>query len=121
MNKYFNRKAITQDGIVHDSRKEANRWIELNLLQNAGAISELKRQVKYILIPAQYENKLDLKTCKNKKGKCLERECCYIADFVYRDKDGYIRVEDTKGFRTKDYVIKRKLMLFVYGLRIKEV
>lgn len=121
MTKYNNKKVTTNDGITHDSKKEAIRWMELQIMQNVGLISNLKRQVKYILIPAQYENFYDEKTGKVKKGKCLERECCYKADFVYLDCNGDFVVEDTKGFKTKDYVIKRKLMLYVHGLRIKEV
>lgn len=121
MTKYNNKKVTTNDGITHDSKKEAVRWMELQIMQNVGLISNLKRQVKYILIPAQYENFYDEKTGKVKKGKCLERECCYVADFVYLDCSGEIIVEDTKGFKTKDYIIKRKLMLHVHGLRIKEV
>lgn len=114
MNKYHNRKGQTHDGYVHDSRKEAVRWMELKLLERGGAITDLKRQMKFVLIPTQYG------TDGNGKKKLLERECSYVADFVYKE-NGKIVVEDTKGYRTKDYVIKRKLMLSVYGVRIKEV
>lgn len=124
MSKYGNIKTTTSDGITHDSRKEANRWCELLLLQRAGKIYDLKRQVKYILIPEQYvyyerfgKNGRRLKDGK----KVLEKECAYIADFVYTDvKSNTVIVEDTKGKRTKDYIIKRKLMLWVHGIRIKE-
>lgn len=92
--------------------------------ERAGEVFNLRRQVKYILIPAQYE---EIKRY-NKKGeqlksdrKCIERECAYVADFVYIDKDGKKVVEDTKGVRTKDYIIKRKLMLFRHNIKIKEV
>lgn len=98
------------DGITFDSKKEANRYCELKLLEKAGEITHLQRQVKYELIPAQ---RLD--------GKVVERAVHYIADFVYKDKDGELIVEDTKGFRTADYIIKRKLMLWVYNIRIKEI
>ena len=122
MNKYHNRKVKTTDGIVHDSQREANRWIELKLLERAGKIVNLKRQVKYVLIPAQYDEPIVSLKGKVKKGKLIERECGYVADFEYQDKDtGELVVEDTKGVRTKDYIIKRKLMLSVYGIRIKEV
>lgn len=57
---------------------------------------------------------------KNKPGKVLERECTYIADFVYY-QNGEVVVEDTKGFRTKEYIIKRKLMLYMHHIRIKEI
>jgi hypothetical protein len=89
--------------------------MELNILVNAGMITNLRRQVKYVLIPAQYEE-----VKGKKKGKLVERECAYKADFVY-EQNGETIVEDTKGFRTKDYIIKRKLMLFVYGIRVMEV
>lgn len=120
--KYGSRK-VTINGITFDSRKEAARYQELKLLERAGEIRDLKRQVKYVLIPAQraFINEIDKKG-NFKKGKLLERECAYIADFVYIDmKTGRITVEDTKGFKTKDYIIKRKLMLHVYGIRIKEI
>ena len=55
MNKYYNQKTYTSDGILHASQKEAQRWSELKLLQRAGEISDLKRQVEYELIPDQYE------------------------------------------------------------------
>jgi hypothetical protein len=106
--KYKSRK-ITVDGQVFDSKKEYIRWCELLLLQRAGEITDLKRQIKYELIPSQKIDK-----------KVAERACTYIADFVYTE-NGKTVVEDTKGFKTKDYIIKRKLMLWVHGIRIKEV
>jgi hypothetical protein len=108
-NKYRNKKVIL-DGIEFDSRKEAQRWFELRMLERAKEIANLQRQVKYVLIPSQ---KID--------GKTVERECAYIADFVYTEKDGQVVVEDTKGFRTDAYIIKRKLMLERYGIRIREI
>lgn len=122
--KYNNRK-IEVDGMVFDSRKEASRYEELLLLQKAGAISGLRRQVRYVLIPAQREWCDEIYTRgenkgKNKPGKVLERECTYIADFVYY-QNGEVVVEDTKGFRTKEYIIKRKLMLYMHHIRIKEI
>lgn len=108
MRKYKNKK-VKYDGMVFDSLKEYNRYKELKLLERAGAIEDLRTQVKYILIPSQYLN-----------GKCVERECSYIADFVYIE-NGEKVVEDTKGFKTKDYIIKRKLMLFIHGIKITEV
>lgn len=105
----------------HASRKEHRRAGELKLMQRAGLISDLREQVSYTLIPAQYGD------CGTDfKGKSvrvlLERSCRYVADFVYTDKaTGKTVVEDTKGVRTKEYVIKRKLMLAVHGIRIKEV
>lgn len=119
MSKYGNRK-ITVDGMTFDSRKEYRRYKELLLLERAGAIQNLERQVKFVLIPAQYEVKGYTKTGKP-IPRCFERECSYVADFVYQDDKGVFHVEDTKGFRTKDYVIKRKLMSHVHGIRVKEI
>lgn len=109
-NKYHSRK-ITKDGEVFDSVKEYRRWCELKLLERGKAIADLNRQVKFNLIPAQKDPAT---------GKVVERACDYIADFVYWDGKKYV-VEDTKGFKTKDYIIKRKLMLYVHGIRIREV
>ncbi|MEE0106677.1 MAG: DUF1064 domain-containing protein [Lachnospiraceae bacterium] len=122
--KYKNTK-INVDGMTFDSKKEAKRYQELSLLQKAGEISGLQTQVRYVLIPAQREVSDEVYTKgankgKYKPGKLLERECTYVADFVYY-KDGEVVVEDTKGFLTKDYIIKRKLMLYVHHIRIKEI
>ena len=96
------------------SKKERKRGAELELMQRAGIISDLQKQVPYELIPAHYE-------VINGKRKCIERACTYRADFVYFDeRTKELVVEDTKGFRTTEYVIKRKLMLHEHGIRIKE-
>lgn len=119
MSKYHSRK-VTRDGITFDSIKEFKRYNELLLLERAGAIQDLKRQVKFVLIPTQREpDKVGVRGGII-KGKVIELECSYVADFVYTE-NGKTIVEDTKGFRTKDYVIKRKLMLSVHGISIKEV
>ena len=117
--KYHSRKT-TVDGIEFDSKKEANRYRELVLLERAGRIIDLQRQVKFVLIPAQYEPDIIGKRGGVKRGKQIERECCYMADFLYTDNGKQV-VEDTKGFKTKDYIIKRKLMLWVHGIRITEI
>nr|DAQ57840.1 MAG TPA: Endonuclease [Caudoviricetes sp.] len=122
--KYGNRKTVV-DGITFDSKKEANRFRELQLLERAGKITALQRQVKYVLIPTQREfsNEIYKKGAHQghfKPGKVLEKECSYIADFAYI-QDGVYVVEDTKGVRTEAYKIKRKLMLERYGIQIKEV
>lgn len=123
-NKYHS-KNVEVNGIVFDSKREAKRYSELLLLEKAGAITELQRQVKYVLIPAQYETyeRYGKKGQQLKDGtRCIEKECSYKADFVYRDADtGKTIVEDTKGFKTKDYIIKRKLMFYVHGIKIQEV
>ncbi|MDD6332322.1 MAG: DUF1064 domain-containing protein [Clostridium sp.] len=119
MRKYRNVKT-TLDGISFDSRKEANRYEELRILEKAGLIQNLQMQVKYVLIPEQREPDTLGARGGVHKGRLIEKECAYIADFVY-EEDGKTVVEDTKGFRTKDYIIKRKLMLNVHGIRIKEI
>lgn len=106
--KYRNQK-VEQDGITHDSRKEARRWAELQAMQEAGQISDLRRQVKFELIPSQ----------RRADGKA-ERACSYVADFVYT-KSGAQIVADAKGMKTKDYILKRKLMLYVHGITVLEV
>ena len=119
MSKYHSKKVVV-NGIEFDSRKEARRYGELLLLEKAGAIRDLKRQVEYVLIPAQREpDKVGVRG-GIKKGKTIELAVKYVADFVYEENGGTV-VEDTKGFKTKDYIIKRKLMLWVHGIRIKEV
>lgn len=117
--KYHNKKVVV-DGKTFDSRKEAKRFTELSLLEKAGVISDLQRQVKFVLIPTQREPDTVGARGGIKKGKVIEKECAYIADFVYQE-NGTKVVEDTKGVRTKDYIIKRKLMLYVHRIRIKEV
>ena len=121
---------VLEDGTTHvfDSKKEAAEYKRLALLQRAGEISNLQIQVQYELIPAKYETYPRY----NKDGKrlkdgtrCIEQNCCYIADFVYTDSEGNTVVEDVKGFKKGAayglYVIKRKLMLEKYGIQIKEV
>lgn len=120
--KYNNRKIII-DGITFDSKKETLRYKELKTLEGAGVIRNLQRQVKYVLIPAQYEESDEIYVKGKNKGKhkkkLIERECSYYADFVY-ERCGKIVVEDTKGMRTAEYIIKRKLMLYVHNIKIKE-
>lgn len=113
MSKYGNLKVTTPDG-TFDSVKEYSRWQELKLLQRAGEIHDLQRQVPFVLIPTQ----------KDEHGKVVERELKYIADFVYlaNDGTGWRRVvEDVKGLKTEVYRIKKKLMLYRNGIKIQEV
>ena len=119
MSKYHSRK-VTRDGITFDSLKEAQRYQDLMLLERAGAISDLKRQVKFVLIPTQREP--DTRGVRGGiiKGKVIELECSYIADFVYTE-NGKTVAEDVKGFKTKEYVLKRKMLLYFHGIKIKEV
>ena len=128
--KYGNTKVI-MDGIQFDSQREAARYQELKLLERAGRITDLQTQVKYVLIPTQRAASFEVYKSgpnkgRRKPGKVLECECSYIADFVYT-QDGETVVEDVKGYRDPasagyaKFVIKRKLMLERYGIRIKEV
>lgn len=109
MSKYGNKK-VNLDGMTFDSQKEAHRWCELKYMERAGLITNLVRQMPITLLPAQ----------RNEKGKVIERPVKYVADFMY-EEDGKQIVEDAKGVRTKEYIIKRKLLLYRYGIRIKEV
>ena len=122
--KYHSKKTVI-DGITFDSRKEAERYSELKLLERCGAISNLELQKVYELIPAQYEmyERYGKNGQRLKDGKkCIEKSCVYKADFVYIDNEtGQQVVEDVKGFRTKEYKIKKKLMLYIHGIKIKEV
>lgn len=119
-NKYKNQKVVFM-GIEFDSQLEANRYADLVLMQRAGEISELRRQVEYELIPSQREPDTVGPRGGVKPGKVIERAVYYIADFVYKDKQGNTVVEDTKGVKTPDYTIKRKLMLWIHKIRIKEI
>jgi hypothetical protein len=123
--KYGSHK-ITVDGQVFDSQKEARRYGELKLLLAAGKISELRTQVLYELIPTQYETveRYGKGGKRLKDGlKVVERACDYIADFVYVE-DGKTVVEDVKSVATRkkeSYIIKRKLMLYLKHIKLKEV
>ena len=118
--KYHAKKVNTEDG-VFDSQKEYARWCVLKQLQADGIITNLERQKRYVLIPTQREDSRKGKRGAEIKGKVLERECTYTADFAYYDKkQGIYVVEDCKGFKTPEYLIKRKLMLYTYNIRIYE-
>lgn len=125
MNKYGNKKIII-DSEVFDSKREYYRYMDLKLLETCGAISDLKRQVVYELIPVQREKSTKVYKKGRKKGqpiegKIIEKAVTYIADFVYTDTTtGKEVVEDAKGMRTRDYIIKRKLMLYIHGIKIRE-
>ena len=119
--KYGNKKAI-HNGITFDSRRERNRYISLLTLLRAGEISDLKMQVPFEIIPAVYETvEKHLKTKVKMVERCVQRATHYIADFVYKDKDGNLVVEDSKGCRTKEYLLKKKMMRAFLGIEIKEV
>lgn len=119
--KYGNKKA-RHAGIVFDSRRERNRYIILSSMEKAGEISDLQMQVSFELIPAVYETVAkQLKTKVKMVERCVQRATHYIADFVYKDKDGKIVVEDAKGMKTKEYMLKKKMMRAFLGIEIKEV
>lgn len=125
--KYLSKKT-TVDGISFDSKKEAERYKQLSLLEKQGIIKNLQLQVPFLLIPAQYE---EVKTYTPKRHKekvekkLIERKIKYVADFVYTNENGKIVVEDVKGFRNSaayaEYTIKRKLMLYIHGIKIVEI
>lgn len=95
-NKYGAKKAICLHGHNHDSKKEANRCDELHLLQKAKVISNLEVQKRFCLIPPRKYNRMP-----------NERGWDYIADFAYNE-NGKLVVEDTKGYKTQEYIAKRK-------------
>lgn len=127
-NKYNATKVIV-DGMEFDSKREASRYMQLVKLVDTGVIKNLCRQVRYVLIPTQRERPTEMykvgpKKGQFKPGRVLEREVDYVCDFQY-EKDGKVVVEDVKGY-TKGgaYVVfslKRKLMLFIHGIEVKEV
>lgn len=102
----YNARATIVDGIKFPTEGEANRWCELRMLQIAGDITELKRQVRFALVV---------------KGVRDKHVCDYIADFTYRDRAGRLHVEDFKGVRTAEYKLKRALMLACHGVEIEEI
>ena len=104
--KYHAKKCSLPTGEVFDSVRERDRYLELCLLQRAGQIEELQRQVRFRLIPSQ-------------EG---ERPVDYVADFVYTDVGtGETIVEDVKGVKTPEYIIKRKLMQYLLHIKVVEV
>ena len=110
MNKYRNEK-VTVDGINFDSKLEARRYYELKLLERAKEIKNLRRQVEFELQPSYIKN--------NKTIRAIN----YVADFVYYDSiQRRTIIEDTKGFKTDIYKLKKKIFEYKYpDLEIKEV
>lgn len=116
----YNAKKVVVGGEKFDSKKECRRWQELKLLEQSGAISGLQRQVEFELIPTQRRLKWDTKKRKS-VYKVIERPVKYIADFAYMDAIEGLIVEDVKGLRTPVYILKRKLMLYLKNIEIKEI
>ncbi|OZI39018.1 hypothetical protein CEG14_05640 [Bordetella genomosp. 1] len=106
--KYSNKKTVV-DGRTFDSKREAARYLQLRAMERAGAISSLVLQPSFELIPRQ----------RKADGK-IERPVVYIADFAYQEAGERV-IEDVKGMRTRDYIIKRKLMLERHGITVREV
>ena len=108
MAKYKNKKIII-DGVEFDSKKEAEYWLVLRHREQAGEIENLRRQERYLLIPKQ----------------AGERATHYVADFAYHDRRHDMEVViDVKSAFTRKlpvYVLKRKLMLFIYGIKVVEI
>lgn len=110
MYRKFRNKKVTTDEGVFDSKFEYDYWIILKERRKRGEISDLKRQVSFELIPRQSAMvEVQLKTKTKLKEVFYEHPVTYVADFVYWENGEQVIV-DTKGFRTPDYIIKRKLM-----------
>ena len=107
-NKYFN-VICKYNGITFHSKKEKNYYLKLKMLQKAGKIKDLRLQVPFVLLETF---KVDDRTYRKTK---------YLADFTYLDDKDKLHVVDVKGFRTKEYELKKKLMAWKYGIEIEEV
>ena len=123
----YNASKVVYDGITFDSKKECKRYMELKLLEKGNVIRDLRLQVEFELLPNQYATEKRYgkngKPLKDKKV-LLERRVVYRADFVYiLNETGETVVEDAKSeiTRTPVYLLKRKLMLYRYGVRVHEV
>lgn len=103
----YHAKKTCVDGITFDSRREADRYLVLKSMEEDGAIENLRRQVRYELVPA-----FDV-------GGTSYRPVYYVADFVYRE-NGHEVIEDVKGMKTDVYKLKSKLVAYRYGMNIRE-
>lgn len=113
MSKY-NSKKVEYQGILFDSKKEMNRWIELKEMEEKEEIFNLERQVEFELIPKQYDS----------NGKVLFQPVRYKADMVYNDSNGNVIVEDVKSKFTRtlpDYTLKRKMMWYLKKILVVEI
>lgn len=129
-NKFGARKVTDpHTGEVFDSQKEYQQWRVLRILEQEGKITDLQRQVKFELIPSQRKESAEVYKAGPQKGlpkpgAVIEKPCTYIADFVYM-QDGKRVVEDTKGCKQgaayEVFALKRKLMLFIHGIEVKEI
>ena len=114
--KYRNRFTLDEDGQKFDSKKEMKRYLELKKMEQQGLIWNLRRQVKFTLLPSVYEeHKVELKRKTTTKRVCVFRETSYWADFVYV-QDGEEVVEDVKAsakFQDPVYKLKKKMMYMI--------
>lgn len=124
--KYFAKKTLV-DGILFQSKKEAERYLVLKEQEKQGLISDLQMQVPFLLVPSQYEDIVKFTPKRHNEKivkKLLEKKVEYKADFVY-NRNGEMVVEDAKGYRDSTayalFVVKRKLMLYVHGIRVVEI
>lgn len=124
--KFNNKKMETPDG-VFDSKGEWERWLFLKDAERRGLIFNLRRQVKYTLIPTQYRTEtVQLKTKTKEVERVAEREITYTADFVYHkdsrfDKPAELVVEDFKGFPNDRWPLKKAMMLYFHKIPVREV
>lgn len=132
--KFNNKKMETPDG-VFDSKGEWQRWLFLKDEERRGAIKDLERQVRFVLLPTQYrEEVVHLKTKDKIVKRVAEREVAYTADFVYRKLKNVVEnqlmgrvevwekvVEDFKGFPNDRWPLKKAMMLYFHGIAIREV
>jgi hypothetical protein len=120
--KYHNKKEEI-DGIVFDSKKESAVYLDLKGMKERGEIKDFQRQVRYELVPAQYEDRqsIDRKGRPITKQVCVERAVEYVADFRIEHLDGSVAVIDVKGMPDQKWPIKRKLMRYRYGIAVQEV
>lgn len=121
----YGAKKVIFEGLSFDSKKERDRWCELQLLVRAGEITNLRRQVEFELIPAKREPDIIGKRGGRKPGKTIQRALKYRADFVYEDKIGNTIVEDVKGYKGGGayavFLIKKKLMREILGIEVQEI
>jgi hypothetical protein len=131
--KFNNKKIESPDG-VFDSKLEWQRWLFLKDAEKNGQIRDLKRQVKFTLIPTQYRTEIvQLKTKRKQVQRVAEREITYTADFTYRklvvEQDYPIGereywglvVEDAKGYPNDRWPLKKSMMLYFHGISVREV
>lgn len=123
-NKYGNTKIVSENGDKWDSKREMKRWLVLKDAEQSGLITDLRRQVRFELIPAIKRKEIvQLKTKTKEVEKTEQQAITYTADFVYT-KDGKTVVEDIKPSPNtvpKEFMLKAKLFFWKYGFKIRLV